>query len=93
MRADRDDMSRRRIFRRSVANVGEMDLSRLDRVHPEWSYTGPTGIATLAAPPSVPASSIGDDWLDRLERLGTLRADGALTDEEFAAAKARLLDG
>jgi hypothetical protein len=28
---------------------------------------------------------------DELERLGKLHADGTLTDEEFAAAKAKIL--
>jgi hypothetical protein len=33
----------------------------------------------------------GGDSIDRLERLAALHRSGALTDEEFAAAKARLL--
>ena len=33
----------------------------------------------------------GGDPVERLERLAALHASGALTDEEFAAAKARLL--
>ena len=40
------------------------------------------------APPPPPAE---DDMLSQLERLGTLHAQGVLTDEEFAAAKAKLL--
>lgn len=35
----------------------------------------------------------GDDHLERLERLGALREKGILTEEEFAAEKARLLGG
>lgn len=38
--------------------------------------------------PPAPA----DDPLDRLERLAKLHADGALTDEEFAEQKRKLLD-
>jgi hypothetical protein len=33
----------------------------------------------------------GDDIVAKLERLRALRDDGTLTDDEFAAAKARLL--
>lgn len=33
----------------------------------------------------------GDDLTDKLQRLSDMRAQGLLTDEEFAAAKARLL--
>lgn len=45
------------------------------------------------APPSGPgaAPSADDVRLERLERLGALREKGILTEEEFAAEKARLL--
>ena len=44
-----------------------------------------------AAPaPAEPSASI--DY-DELEKLGKLHADGILTDEEFAAAKANVLGG
>ncbi len=44
-----------------------------------------------AAPaPAEPSASI--DY-DELEQLGKLHADGTLTDEEFAAAKAKILGG
>ncbi len=33
------------------------------------------------------------DWIEQLERLTRLHKDGALTDAEFAAQKAKLLDG
>ncbi|MBE2315258.1 SHOCT domain-containing protein [Solirubrobacter sp. CPCC 204708] len=38
-----------------------------------------------------PAQSNGGDQVDRLERLAALHASGVLTDEELAAAKAKLL--
>jgi hypothetical protein len=41
-------------------------------------------------PPAPPAPA--DDPLDRLERLAKLHAAGALTDEEFAEQKRKLLD-
>jgi hypothetical protein len=41
-----------------------------------------------AAPP--PAAST-DDMIEQLRRLGELRDQGVLTDEEFAAQKARIL--
>ena len=44
-----------------------------------------------AAPaPAQPSASI--DY-DELSKLGKLHADGTLTDEEFAAAKAKVLGG
>jgi|EndMetStandDraft_6_1072998.scaffolds.fasta_scaffold00881_4 putative oligomerization/nucleic acid binding protein len=48
-----------------------------------------------AAPPPPPAPAPTapgtDELLSQLERLGNLRASGVLTEEEFAAQKARLL--
>ena len=45
--------------------------------------------------PSVPeyAPASQEDLITQLERLGTLRAQGILTEEEFAAAKQKLLAG
>jgi hypothetical protein len=44
-----------------------------------------------ATPPPAPAAAGGDDLAADLERIAGLRSQGLLTDEEFAAAKARLL--
>jgi hypothetical protein len=41
------------------------------------------------APSNAPAPQ--EDLIAQLERLGTLKAQGLLTDEEFATAKAKLL--
>jgi len=41
-----------------------------------------------AAPAPAPA---GDDTISRLTQLASLHSSGALTDEEFAAAKAQVL--
>jgi hypothetical protein len=45
-----------------------------------------------AAPAPAPAAAPAID-LEQLKQLGELRAAGVLTDEEFAAAKAKLLGG
>ena len=39
-------------------------------------------------PPAAPAA---DDMLDQLKQLGELHAAGVLTDDEFAAQKAKIL--
>ena len=44
-----------------------------------------------APPPAAAAPS--DNLTDELQRLADLKAQGILTDEEFAAAKAKLLQG
>ncbi len=43
----------------------------------------------MAAPP--PAAAAVDDSMDKLKELGQLHESGVLTDEEFAAAKAKIL--
>jgi hypothetical protein len=43
-----------------------------------------------AAPPPPPAAA-GDPTIAELERLASLKQQGILTDEEFAAAKSRVL--
>ena len=46
------------------------------------------------APADVPAQRAApDDTLDQLQKLGDLRSQGVLTEEEFAAQKARILGG
>ena len=58
-----------------------------------------TGKAPSSEPPTAEAPTVAmpadseDARLARLERLGSLREKGILTDEEFAAEKARLLGG
>ena len=43
-------------------------------------------------PPPAPAAAAAEETpADQITRLGELKAQGLLTDEEFAAAKARLL--
>ena len=52
---------------------------------------------TAPAPPPPPsvraAQPAGDDLVSRLETLARLRDTGALSEEEFQAAKGRLLQG
>lgn len=45
-----------------------------------------------AMPPAAPAAG-GDDFLAQVERLAALHQQGILSDEEFALAKQRLLNG
>jgi Short C-terminal domain len=52
--------------------------------------------AAAAPPPAAPspaptAAPAGDDTVSRLTQLASLHSSGALTDEEFAAAKAQVL--
>jgi hypothetical protein len=93
MRAGRSNMTKRRLFGGSTPNLSEEDMDRLDRRHPERSFTGGT-LRAQDEPkaPAVATATTDDDLVAKLERLRALRDDDVLTDEEFAAAKARLLE-
>ena len=47
--------------------------------------------AAPAPAPAAPAAPAGDDMVNQLKKLGDLKASGVLTDEEFNAAKAKLI--
>jgi hypothetical protein len=49
--------------------------------------------ATTATPDAAPAAAAGGDVIAQLQKLGELHQAGILNDEEFAAAKAKVLAG
>lgn len=51
----------------------------------------PTAPPEAAVAPSAPPTGMGGSVIDQLKELGELKAQGVLTDEEFAAQKAKLL--
>ena len=57
--------------------------------HP-GAMAGPAGVAQATA--AAAASPPGGDVLDQLAKLGELKAAGVLTDAEFQAQKARILN-
>jgi hypothetical protein len=56
---------------------------------PEPAYAEPQPVYEAAPPPAAPAA----DPIQQLKDLAALRDQGVLTDEEFAAQKARILGG
>ena len=44
-------------------------------------------------PPPAPAAPASDDPIERLKELASLRDSGVLTEEEFTAAKSKILAG
>ncbi len=72
-----------------AAKLGESAKERLPERRPDE-----TGPPTTETPTETPTAVLGDSEdarLQRLERLGDLHQKGVLTDEEFAAEKARVL--
>ena len=85
-------MVRRRARRRTALVVGGAAYAAgrhrgRDQGDEDAAYDEPPAAAPA---PAEPTASI--DY-GELEKLGKLHADGILTDEEFAAAKAKILGG
>ena len=73
------------------------DLGRVSAVGPvaakkcAGACSGCSLAEAAAAPPPAPAAAPAPDPIEQLKQLGELHSQGVLTDEEFAAQKARLL--
>ena len=57
------------------------------------AYDEPQYAQAPPPPPPAPAAAPSSDPVQRLSELAELRDRGVLTDEEFAAAKAKVLQG
>jgi Short C-terminal domain len=78
-------LGRRRPLARGAA-IGAVAYKRGERGAQE-----PENEAQAAAPPPPPAAAPEDSTTEKINELAQLHASGALTDEEFAAAKAKAL--
>lgn len=67
-----------------AANAREEQRAAADAYHAEQQ-------AQPASPQPAPSAGGEDDVIAKLEQLGELHESGVLSDEEFAAAKAKLL--
>jgi hypothetical protein len=60
----------------------------------EQAYEQQVGYQQPApAPAPAPAAAPAGDMMDQLQKLGDLKAQGILTDAEFEAQKAKILNG
>jgi putative oligomerization/nucleic acid binding protein len=73
-----------RVSRRQAGRWQEQADAQAYEQQPQQAYAPPP-------PPAPAAADSGDDMLAQLEKLGELHDKGILTDEEFAAQKAKLL--
>ena len=88
---------RRRARRRTALVVGGAAYAYgkhrgRDQGYEDAAYDEPAPAPPPAAAPAPAAPGRSFDY-DELAQLGKLHADGTLTDEEFAAAKAKILGG
>ena len=80
------------------ARLADMDVARIERSlcfpnYPRFAGQMFKIMKAYAPPPQQPAAPAQDDMLTQLQKLGELKAAGVLTEEEFAAQKAKILAG
>ncbi|MCB0964646.1 MAG: SHOCT domain-containing protein, partial [Acidimicrobiales bacterium] len=82
-----------RVARRQAEKYADRDAQIMASRSQSYQQDMAAAAPPPPAPAAAPAPAVGgeDDLLDQLERLGKLRDQGILTDEEFAAQKAKLL--
>ena len=84
LRRDRQSMTEKSWIRKGdKLRLTDEEIAMLDRKHPELSFSGREPAAADVPPRG--------DVAGQLERLRALHAEGVLSDEEFAAAKRRVL--
>jgi hypothetical protein len=71
-----------RVQRRQAAKYDQQDQAYDQQQQQQQQY---------APPPPPPAAAPEDDSVAELQNLAQLHTQGVLTDEEFAAAKAKIL--
>ncbi len=89
--ATRNAVDRRQAEKNAKAYANAMDSAGMTQAPPPQYAPPPQPYAPPPQEYAPPAPAPQDDMIAQLERLGALRAQGLLTDEEFAAAKAKLL--
>jgi hypothetical protein len=79
-----------RVSRRQAGRWAQEDQAAYGQAqYAEPQHAEPQYVQPAAAPPAVAPDPGG--MIEQLEKLGDLRERGVLTDEEFAAQKARIL--
>lgn len=78
-----------RVSRRQAGRWAEQEQAQ---AYQQQQYQQPPQ-QQYAPPPPAPAAPAEDDMMAKLEQLGALHDKGILTDEEFAAEKAKVLNG
>ena len=88
--ATRNAVNRRQADKNAQAYTQSMNNASAQQAPPQEQYAPPPPDQQYA-PPVPELASPQDDMIEKLERLGALYAQGLLTDEEFAAAKQKLM--
>jgi hypothetical protein len=76
-----------RVQRRQAERYADRDA----QIYQQQGQAYATGAQQVAAAPPPPAAPAEDPTITKLKQLADLHSQGVLTDEEFAAQKAKLL--
>jgi hypothetical protein len=91
--ATRNAVNRRQADKNAQAYTQAMNTATAQQAPPPEQYYAPPQEQNYLPPEMEYAPSPQEDMITQLERLGALKAQGLLTDEEFATAKQKLLAG
>lgn len=86
--ATRNAVNRRQADKNAQAYAHAVNTANAQVAPPPQAYAPPP---QQYAQPAAPVVAPPEDPITQLERLGALKAQGLLTDEEFNAQKAKLL--
>ncbi|MEU5806564.1 MULTISPECIES: SHOCT domain-containing protein [unclassified Streptomyces] len=76
-----------RVSRRQAGRWAQQDAEQAQAAYAQQQAAAPP-----PPPPAAPPAEVGmDDKIAQLKELSTLKEQGVLTEEEFAAQKARIL--
>lgn len=82
-----------RVNRHQQQKWAEQDYAAQQQAAPaQPQYAPPPQQQYAPPPPPAPAPAGGEDRIAQLKELGSLHAQGILTDEEFAVEKAKILN-
>jgi hypothetical protein len=82
-----------RVARHQAEHFAERDQAIAANRGAGYAEGAQQAYAQPAPPPPPAAAPVENDTLAQLEKLGALKAQGILTEEEFAAQKAKILAG
>jgi len=93
--ATRNAVNRRQADKNAQAYTSAMNTAYAQQPPPQQqvNYAPPPPQEQYAPQDLAPMPPSQEDMITQLERLGALKAQGILTEEEFAAQKAKLLGG
>jgi hypothetical protein len=91
--ATRNAVDRHQAEKNAQAYSNAMNSVNVQQNPPPQQYYAPPPQQYAPPPQEQYAPPPQEDVISQLERLGTLKAQGLLTDEEFTAAKQKLLAG